>query len=1198
MSNHKQGPSQRFIYYFRYGVLILGMVALVFGLYWLANRQTPVAQAVTITSANVPLNNEYFDNGAGDYIVKWGADTDVIIDGAKVEINHPITVKSLTLQNGATLTHAPALAGAQIPLARDNFSVTWVGKLSVSCKGQRQNCDVNDPSKHDVRSFCFIRERAGEVSYEFTHPSGDKMFGTPVRWDIADRYYGSEPKWMELTCIDTPQTGEYQIKKIDYSHLNDRGKGSPAYFSIIVNARCTTSRSPGPCQTKRDPLTGQQVSGWTGDDPSPYLKTLADGSGLVATYYAFGATTPKSLYPNNSPLKTTRIDKFDALAQDLATILVGGEVFKGFFWGQAGPFDALARTPDKIGIRVVETFSIDGTSKIKVNGRGYAGGYIIKGDKKDEKQLLTNASPDALAPRSDGNFPAYNPRGFTVGSQKSFGLVNIPCDSPRFGGGGGYGGFGGKNGPNNGRAIPDDPQSATWIGGGGDFAACPTGGGFFQGSNDSAQGASGGGHMAIGAQRIVFESGAKILARGEKGGEVVEHGDVSAGGGAGGGACLTANEIRFNKVTGTKNFVDVSGGDTFLRRAGYGGGGGGGRVAIFTNQIFVNGQAATYTRAIGQVDQSGNATFRDASNNHAEIFAQGGDQGIAPSADQGQPGTIFFQNTQGDCKGVPPVNSGNVSKTGPTLIRNDTNRYTFSIDITNLTTSTGANITIEDTLPKPLTYKKGSAIFNGLPFNDPIETVNPSSTILVWNNIPTDTAGPLTHKLSFEVQIAPGVNGSECAQAVTNAVRLIDENNRVLGQASALPTDLQCFVINSKNEVTGNREPGSEVQFLIDYSVVMSGGTLPAWELRDVLQSGKYDLTYLSDLSKLDPKVNGSSVNATIAGNIITFPGGGNGNLPLGSSIKLTFKAKIDDTACNEPKTANNDDARFYIDNRLGQSSKRFDLKLICRIKVFGDIGTAPDAGVTITRLAITGPAVIAAGQNIKLNPNPTDVGAIEPLVRQLLNYSTPSIGVNSWLEEFNKAKDRLKKEFATNWSGSMTSGQIELKGIGGNQHGVVKMDVRTGNRWRIGVSSVTFINNNPVLAGGGTVILLNRPPGSNSIELGTIDNQTNAPIALIVDDSCPSTGGLSGPKITLTGSNITIGSKDNPVAIVAPCSIVDFGTTSKVIKLTGLIVAGEIKNANHPNVSGSIKFDQKLITNPPPGLDKWLKATVGEEAP
>lgn len=491
-------------------------------------------------------------------------------------------------------------------------------------------------------------------------------------------------------------------------------------------------------------------------------------------------------------------------------------------------------------------------------------------------------------------------------------------------------------------------------------------------------------------------------------------------------------------------------------------------------------------------------------------------------------------------------------------------------------------------------------------------TVQVSGNDILLKNLPTTKGVKISATISYYLTYIP-TDPLTCLTPRGNQAFLLDENNIAVTQTNPILTDVECIVMTKKQSTNLQNNgpwvssyigsdgvgPGAELMFQLQYRASWSNASQPPIQtFVDNPQSGQFDAFNLR--ARFDAPVGnplgGQSMNPNpgppIKFSATTFAP--NFAFPMGTHT-VTFFMKVKDTACVNSRTANNE-AYIEVGPILPTNSPRqmTTITSFCQLKIIGDVGTGSD--VNISRLAITGPAVVAAGQNINVSLG--NGGAIDVLVRQLLNYSTPSVGTNSWLEEFSKAKGRLKLEFATNWSGSMTSGQVDLKGLGGNQHGVVKMDVRTGNRWRVGVGSVTFIHTNPALAGGGTVILSNRPPGSNAIELGTIDNQTGAPIALIVDDNCPSTGGLTGPKITFSGSNISIGSKDNPVALVAPCSTVDFGPSTKVIKMTGLIVAGEIKNANNANVSGSIKFDQKLITNPPPGLEQLLKAMVGEGAP
>lgn len=1170
-------------------VLLIGLV------YWLVFLSDNIAQAVTITQ-----NGEYFSNGLGDYIHDWGPTTDVVIDGAKVEINHPITVRNLTLKNGAVLSHAPSLRVGRIPLARDNFAVRWGGTLEVRCRNGNPSCPR---PKLDIRELCATRERSGLVDFRITNQSG--QFPSQMRterWNVAPEAWGSKPKWMELLCYDFSGPGDYTVA-IEYIHVPARspgGNGSPAYLGLAANVKCPATRPPGPCgRFDTDPLGNS-------------LKTPTGASGLTGAYYGFprpNPTNPNTIdyngfYPPS--LKANRADLFNSVPYVLGALTQGQ--FYGYYWGQAGVYDSLGRLPDQIGIRVIDKLSIDASSRINVNFKGYPGG-------SGGSDLLNTAPDLLLTGRND--YPAWSAAGFSSASQSSAGQIDDLSNCRRSqhnGGGGGYGGAGGRNGPNHGRAIPDDPSATSWIGGGGDLGFCAGQAGLFGGRDDGSYGGTGGGRMSMTATTIVLESGSlsKVMAQGGQGGVVTIDGpNSSAGGGAGGGVCLSADEISFNGVNGRRQAIDVSGGDTELRRAGYGGGGGGGRIALKVSSLKINGNPASLLLPPGS-SQRGVLGLWETGNpaNQVELLAWGGDRPDPPT--RGQDGTIYY-SAKADCAGVPDLTVANLSKTVAIPVASQGSNaqtvraikagqsasgsiaYTITAQINS---AIGRPIIIEDTLPSGVTYASGSGTLNGASQDGALCGANQ----YCWSITSPPPGTPTTYTVTFSVNVRPS-DYANCGDLVNHA-RILEDANPIA--TTSQTTQTECFELTKEVRPPGgswasslaNRDPGEDLQFRLSYRTSSSTNPLPSWAILDTPQNGRYDGAYLSAPSSVQARLNGAPITYNYSAGIFNFTGLPDGQQSSGQPHQITFFMKIADDACSlAPKEADND-AALAIGSSVTPGA-HIDINLLCRIRVEGDVGVGGPSTITINRFRVAGPGVFLSPQGLAA----TGVGKVDDQIRQLPNYgSLPVAGQGGWLEQLITTKDKLKREVAKETTALATNFRLDGSN-GSNPLRVWRYDVSAGTRCLI--RGIEFTN------GPGTLIITGRPPNQPSCQDGGVTsliigdlNQglSTSPIAIVLADDCHPANPIVGSslRIRIDGStNRRIGSANGPVALIAPCSVVNIGTEARNISFNGLIMAGRLDNLDHPNPSGLIRYNQKFVENPPPGMAKLLTGVgVDEKAP
>jgi hypothetical protein len=519
------------------------------------------------------------------------------------------------------------------------------------------------------------------------------------------------------------------------------------------------------------------------------------------------------------------------------------------------------------------------------------------------------------------------------------------------------------------------------------------------------------------------------------------------------------------------------------------------------------------------------------------------------------------------CIPPAPVSTGQLTKTGPAqpFRNNRTGTYQIQYRVDN---PTGA-VSIQDSLPTPLEYVVGSV---SLPTGGTVRTAGVRE--VYFENLPSTNG--VTFTITFQALFDPGLppNLGQCSSSLTNSnVRMFNSASVNVGpviaslgsppSGSAPTTDVQCFWVDKqvrgptggfRDTLTGI-EQGETITVRIDYRVGGSG-VLPSWAVRDFPAVGKYvDPTYAS----LNAVRDGVSV---IAESDIEFVAGGIlfKNQPTGAH-RIVFSLTVSPTAC--PGSNADDQASVVEVGTLDLLSNSIDtaaIQLVCPFQIVGDVGA--EGGVSGTNLLITGPSVIAATGTVATTP------LIRPQVRKLENYVIPSV----WLNQFDRARERLRREFARTTDVSTLNQDL----LSGNPLGVWQINISRGSNTRLG--SVIFTNSRPA-----TIIFTGNPSSSFRID-GNIDNA--APLALVftTDRDIEITGG--------NGDHRTF----NKLAIIAPRAKIKLGRANRTISWRGLVIARTFEDLDSP--SGSITFDKLLVEAPPPGLAQLFSPFFGEQAP
>lgn len=492
--------------------------------------------------------------------------------------------------------------------------------------------------------------------------------------------------------------------------------------------------------------------------------------------------------------------------------------------------------------------------------------------------------------------------------------------------------------------------------------------------------------------------------------------------------------------------------------------------------------------------------------------------------------------------------SSTLTKSGPpTPFRNgQSGSYTINYEILSATSN---KVSIKDVLPIGLQYN-----FSQPAIGSAGMVVNITGQEIKFEQIPTS---PTSGTIAFSVVYNP--SDLTCSSPMINStVQMYDSptvppnGTPIASLATPVTTDVECYT--TKKVVTSPAvfpvEPGTRIEFKIEYTARGSSPSFPTLvRITDVGQG--FDITGVQPSQGTITSPSGNSFNID--------------NLPGGVQQIVTYGMPVKEEACTTPLATNTGTLQV-----AGNPSDRVSVGLLCRLKISGDIGAGNAADVNANPIKVLGPAVVVAGQTV----NESGAGVIEPSARRLSTYNLPLLN-NGWFDQFNIIKNRLLKEFATNLAGSLQNTTVTIA----NPLQVVKQ-TNSGTAHTGSVIFQSSITNGQT----GTVIL----PSANRIQIDGDISASNGPLAIIVDNSAP---------VEFTGTNdITIGSLGNPVAIIAPNSTVDFGSSRRKINLTGLIVAQSITNLSVPY--GTIKFDKTLVEKPPPGLEQLLNLVIAEQAP
>lgn len=491
---------------------------------------------------------------------------------------------------------------------------------------------------------------------------------------------------------------------------------------------------------------------------------------------------------------------------------------------------------------------------------------------------------------------------------------------------------------------------------------------------------------------------------------------------------------------------------------------------------------------------------------------------------------------------------GQFGKTGPAQLRNDNSLQTYQINYT-IPANAGQLVSIKDVLPVNIEYQ-------GLISGPSGVTVRQNGQEIYFENIPR---APPQGSIAFKVIFRPSNFATDCTTPrVNNQVEMYGfptvpvAGAPILTLSSGPTSEVECYSI--KKVVTSPTvfpvEPGTRVDFKLEYTARGSSPSFPTqFRITDIGQG--FDITGVQPSQGTVTGPSGNSFNID--------------NLPSGVQQIVTYGMPVKEEACTTPPAVNRSTLQVG-----GNPTSQVSVSLLCRLKISGDIGAGNAANVIIDPIKVLGPAIVVAGQTV----NESGAGVIEPSARRLSTYNLPLLN-NGWLDQFNKINNRLLKEFATTQPGPLQNTTVTIS----NPLRIIKYT----SSGTVHIRSVIFQS---TVAGGqtGTVIV----PSANRIQIDADISASNGPLAIVVDNGAP---------IELTGTNdITIGSSGNPVALVAPNSVVDFGTSRRKINLTGLIVARSITNLSVPY--GTIKFDKTLVEKPPPGLGQLLSLVIAEQAP